>query len=292
MTVDETDLASLVRAGRQAGLDRLDAELLICSALGIDRARVLTRPEHCPTPEQRRRIRELFELRSQGVPFAHLVGRQGFRELELEVTADVLIPRPETELLVEMTLEALDAGPRRIADMGTGSGAIALALASARPEWSLIATDRSTAALEVALRNARATGLERQVRMIKSDWYSGLDSSHLPLDAIVSNPPYVKRQDPDLSDDVARHEPELALISGEDGLDALRVLIAGAPSRLCQGGRLLVEHGFDQGEAVRELMRAAGLAGIETRFDLAGHPRVTRAHTPEPPKPEPPGRGA
>jgi release factor glutamine methyltransferase len=287
MNGDHTDLASLIRAGREAGLDRLDAELLIGSVLCIDRARILARPEHCPTLSQRRMILELFELRSRGIPFAHLVGRQGFMELDLEVTPDVLVPRPETELLVEMTLEVLGTEPRRIADLGTGSGAIALALARVRPRWSLVAVDRSPAALEIARRNALATGLDRQVRLMESDWYAGLGVDDLPLDAIVSNPPYVKRDDPDLAEDVARHEPELALISGDDGLDALRLLIAGAPSRLCQGGWILVEHGFDQGEAVRERMRAAGLEDIETRTDLAGHPRATRARTPDAPEPEP-----
>jgi release factor glutamine methyltransferase len=285
MTPDATDLAGLVRAGREAGLDRLDAELLIVSVLGFGRARILAHPEHAPTGDQRQRILELFEHRIRGVPFAQLVGRQGFRELDLEVTADVLIPRPETELVIEMTLEVLDAGPQRLADLGTGSGAIALALANARPEWRLIATDRSPAALEVARRNVSATGLGRQVRLIESDWYTDLDASDMPLDTIVSNPPYVKRHDPELSEDVARHEPALALISGDDGLDALRTLVAGAPSRLRQGGWLLVEHGFDQGAGVRDLMHTAGMTAIETRSDLAGHPRATRARTR-------PGRGA
>lgn len=280
MTADRVDLASLVRTARGAGIDRLDAELLIGSVLGIDRAWILARPDHSPTAEQRRRIIDLLDQRGRGVPFAQLTGRQGFRDLDLEVTADVLIPRPETELLVEMTLEVLDAGSQRVADLGTGSGAIALALAQARPEWSLIAVDRSPAALKVARRNTRAAGLDRQVRIIESDWYDDLDPRHFPLDAIVSNPPYVKRNDPDLADDVARHEPELALFSGDDGLDALRILVAGAPSRLRPAGWLLVEHGFDQGKAVRDLMRTAGLTEIETQRDLAGHPRTTRARTP------------
>lgn len=285
MARDATDLAGLVRAGREAGLDRLDAELLICSALSIDRARILAHPDQVPTDEQRRTILDLFERRSRGVPFAHLVGRQGFRELDLEVTPDVLIPRPETELLIEMTLEVLDAGPKRVADLGTGSGAIALALASARPPWELIASDRSRAALRIARRNAVAAGLDRQVRFAESDWYADLDAHQSPLDAIVSNPPYVKRDDPDLAEDVARHEPETALVSGNDGLDALRVIVSGAPSLLRQDGWLLVEHGFDQGDAVRTLMRDAGFTAIETRGDLAGHPRATRGRMP-------PGEGA
>lgn len=280
MIPDAVDLAGLVRTARDAGIDRLDAELLICSVLHIDRARIFARPDHVPTAEQRRVIIDLLDQRARGIPFAYLVGHQGFRDLDLEVTTDVLIPRPETELLVDMTLEVLDAGPQRVADLGTGSGAIALALIHARPDCSLLAVDRSPAALEVARRNIRATHLSRQIQTIESDWYADIGSRHLPLDAIVSNPPYVKRKDPDLAQDVALHEPELALISGDDGLDALRTIISGAPSRLRQGGWLLVEHGFDQSGTVRELMRTAGLTEIGTQRDLAGHPRATRARKP------------
>ena len=283
MIPDAVDLAGLLRNAQEAGIDRLDAELLICNALHIDRARIFTRPGHVPAVKQRRVIIDLLEQRARGIPFAYLVGRQGFRDLDLEVTTDVLIPRPETELLVDMTLGVLDAGPQRVADLGTGSGAIALALIHARPDCSLLAVDRSPAALEVARRNIHATHLSRQIETIESDWYANIGSWHLPLDAIVSNPPYVKRNDPDLAQDVALHEPELALISGDDGLEALRIIISGAPSRLRQGGWLLVEHGFDQSGTVRELMGTAGLTDIETQRDLAGHPRATRARKPADP---------
>jgi len=203
------------------------------------------------------------------------VGRQGFRELDLEVTADVLIPRPETELVIEMTLEVLDAGPQRLADLGTGSGAIALALANARPEWRLIATDRSPAALEVARRNVSATGLGSQVRLIESDWYTGLDASDMPLDTIVSNPPYVAANDPHLEHGDIRFEPEIALASSPDGLWHLRALVESARSKLSDDGWLLLEHGYDQAAAVRELFRVNGYENIESRRDLAGIERVT-----------------
>ena len=257
---------------------RRDAEVLVAHVLGSTRAYLYAHADDVLAEAADARIRELLAARGRGEPVAYLVGYREFWNLRLAVTPAVLIPRPETELLVELALERMP--PRaRVVDLGTGSGAIALAIKSERADCSVVATDMSEAALDVARANALALGLQIDIR--RGDWYVALDDTPSTpsdgptraFDVIVSNPPYVAANDPHLESLVS--EPELALAGGPDGLAALRTIIAGAPTRLAVGGTLLVEHGYEQGSAVRDLFAAAGFAAVETHRDGAGHQRVT-----------------
>src|SRR5690606_17782869 len=199
-------------------------------------------------------FRALVARREAGEPVAYLVGRRGFWTLDLAVTPDTLIPRPETELLVEQALARIAPGvPARVADLGTGSGAIALAIASERPLARVVATDRSEAALAVARANASTHGLHGRVEFRAGDWFAPVAGER--FDLVASNPPYIADGDPHLGQGDLRHEPASALSSGADGLDAIRVLVASAPVHLVPGGWLLLEHGFDQARAVRSLLR-------------------------------------
>ncbi len=265
-------LASASR--RLGGADaRLDAELLLAHALGVSRARLYAWPEEEPDTVQRATFERLVEAREQGEPIAYLTGRREFWSLELRVTPHVLIPRHETELLVELALERI---PRdrafRIADLGTGSGAIALALARERPLARVTATDASATALDVARGNAERLGVGN-VGFAAGDWYAALGDAR--FDLIVSNPPYVAADDAHLAQGDLRFEPASALASGADGLDAIRHIVAGAPAHLVDGGALLLEHGFDQSVRVRALLDAAGFVDVRSVRDAAGHERVT-----------------
>jgi protein-(glutamine-N5) methyltransferase, release factor-specific len=252
---------------------RLEAELLLTAATGWTRTALLAWPERILDPAAAERFAALLARRLTGEPIAYILGRQTFWTLELRVTPDTLIPRPETELLIEIALDRLAAQrPVQVADLGTGSGAIAAALASERPDWRLIATDRSAQALAVARDNFRLLGLE-QIRCLQMDWLRALASD--TLDAILSNPPYIAEQDPHLGRGDLRFEPRLALTPGGDGLDAIRAIAADAGRCLHPGGLLAVEHGFDQAERVRRILAQSGLQAIETHRDLAGLERVT-----------------
>src|SRR6185312_15239860 len=221
----------------------------------------------------------LVARRAAGEPVAYLTGRRGFWTLELEVTPATLIPRPETELLVELALERL---PRdmacRVADLGTGSGAIALAIASERPQAQVVATDASADALAVARRNAQRQGFGN-VRFVQGDWLAPLAGERFAL--IVSNPPYIEAADPHLARGDLRYEPAAALASGADGLDDIRRIIADAPAHLEAGGWLLFEHGWNQGDAARALLREAGYAQVFTAQDLEARDRVSGGKTGE-----------
>ncbi|KAF1013924.1 MAG: Release factor glutamine methyltransferase [Stenotrophomonas maltophilia] len=213
--------------------------------------------------------------RAAGEPVAYLTGRRGFWTLDLEVDASTLIPRPETELLVELALARLaEDRPLQLADLGTGSGAIALALASERPRAQVLATDASSGALAVATRNAAHHALAN-VRFVQggSDWYAPLKGAR--FDLIASNPPYIASSDPHLAQGDLRYEPATALASGHDGLDDIRALAAGAHAHLLPVGWLLLEHGWDQGEPIRALLDAAGLVQVQTVQDLEQRDRVT-----------------
>jgi release factor glutamine methyltransferase len=238
---------------------------------------------HATDPLALRHVETFFTLaqrRRDGEPIAYLTGMREFFGLPLMVDRSVLIPRPETETLVEAGLQWLDAGrARRVLDLGTGSGAIALAIAHQRPRADVVGVDSSAAALVVAARNAERLKLAN-VRWLQSDWYQRLHELAGPFDVIASNPPYVAEGDPHLSEGDVRFEPAAALRAGPDGLSALRVVVAGAPARLVAGGALVVEHGFDQAEAVRALVQAAGLENPRTWRDLAGIPRVCVAIKP------------
>jgi release factor glutamine methyltransferase len=238
---------------------------------------VIAHPERALDGAAAARLEALVGERARGVPLAYLLGERGFRGLLLTVNPDVLIPRGDTETLVEVALDAPVPERARILGLGTGSGAVALALAAARPHWTITATDRSPAALAVARGNGERLGLGN-VGWREGDWFAAVADAR--FDLIVSNPPYVATDDPELAADVAAFEPAAALFAGPDGLDAIRRIAADAPTRLLPGGTLALEHGHRQGEAVRALLAAAGLEAVDTRPDLAGRPRVTSGRRP------------
>lgn len=259
-------------------LDPVDLRILLCHALGLTRTELITRGERRLDAGEARRLSALLERRLAGEPVAYLVGEREFRGLAFAVTPDVLIPRPETELLVDLALERLSPGPPRprLLDLGTGSGAIAVTIAHERPNADVVATDASAAALEVAGHNARRHGARLTLR--QADWYAALGDER--FDVIVSNPPYIAAGDVHLSQGDLRFEPPSALTDGADGLSALRKIIAGAPRHLRQGGWLLLEHGYDQAAAVRALLIAAGLGAVHSREDLAGIERASGGRLP------------
>jgi len=255
----------------QSGLVPIDGQVLLAHVVARDRAWLAA---HRDEPLARTQAEAFFALakrRRAGEPVAYLTGVREFYGLVLAVTPAVLIPRPETETLVELALAWLPKDRAvRVLDLGTGSGAIALALAHERPEAHLVATDMSADALAVARGNARRLRLSN-VEFVASDWYAGVDGT---FDAIVSNPPYVAPDDPHLREGDLRYEPQAALVSGDEGLAALRVIVEGAAARLAPGGALAVEHGYAQSEAVQAMLREAGLADVTVRRDLAGIARV------------------
>ncbi len=271
------DEANRQLAGR-TGNPRLDAELLLAHCLGVGRSHLYARPECGIAPNAVDSYRELLAQRVAGVPLAYLLGEKEFWSLSLRVSPDTLIPRPETELLVEMALSRLQ-GAERIAELGTGCGAIAIALAHELPAASITATEQSTAALEVARANAvtHDAGRIHFVRGNIDDWFEPLGSQ--AFDLILSNPPYVADADAGFNHGEIRFEPRTALAAGPDGLDALQAIIAGVGPYLHHGGWLLLEHGADQGQAVRAALEAAGFCDIETRCDLAGLERATAGRT-------------
>lgn len=274
-TVRELLAESAARlAGRAGDGARAEAEILVAHGLGCDRTALWARPEAAVPPATAAACRELVQRRAAGEPVAYLTGRRGFWTLDLEVTPAVLIPRPETELLVEQALAAFPAdAPVRLADLGTGSGAIALAVAAERPAWRILATDASPDALAVARRNAARLGLDG-VAFRLGDWAGALGPDER-FEVVVSNPPYVAAGDPHLGEGDLPWEPRAALVAGPDGLDAVRRLVPAAVPHLAAGGWLLLEHGADQGEAVRTLLARAGLGDVHTVPDLAGLDRVS-----------------
>jgi len=259
---------SLLHEGRQAGLPRLETQLLLGHVLSQSRTWLLAHDEDAVPEAAVSRYRDLVARRQDQVPIGYLLGRHEFHGLALEVGPGVLDPRPDTETLVDWALETLrdrsTALPApRCADLGTGSGAIALALKAAHPAADVVATDVSIEALTFARRNAERLALN--VAFTESDWWRGL--SGLQFDLVVSNPPYIAGDDPHLA--ALRHEPIGALTPGGDGLGALRRIVEGSAMHLVSGGWLLLEHGHDQAGAVRELLRAAGYLEVATRTDLA-----------------------
>ena len=251
----------------------LDAELLLCSVLRCDRARLYARPEQGLSQTQAALFDERIEQRAEGRPIAYLLGKKEFWSLALSVSKDTLIPRPETELLVERALALLPAGcAREVLDAGAGSGAIAIAIAKERPASRIVAVDNSPAALTIARKNIAAHGL-RRIKLIQADW---LNFKHeRPYDLIVSNPPYIAADDPHLKRGDLRFEPRAALVAGQDGLAAIRQLVPGAAPHLKPGGWLLLEHGWRQGRAVRALFKAARFGRVGTLRDHNRLERVT-----------------
>lgn len=262
-----TTLGALQRAPL---LDPVDQRILVCHALGISRTALITQSERALNAQEAAGIAALLQRRADGEPVAYIVGQREFFGLPFETTPAVLIPRPDTELLVELALERLP--PRgKVLDMGTGSGAIAVAIAHHRPDAAVTALDVSTEALAVATRNAQRNGAS--VRLLHSDWYGAVAGEQ--FDLIVSNPPYIADGDCHLSEGDLRFEPSGALTDFADGLSALRTIIAGAPARLAPGSWLLMEHGYDQSAAVRALLSAAGYTEVQSWQDLAGIERVS-----------------
>ena len=269
MTVSEA-----ISAATAAGLERLDAQLLLLHTLDRaqgDRAWLLAHDtDELPKALQVRHA-QLCERRATGEPLAYIVGHKEFFGLDLVVDKRVLVPRPDTETLVEWAIELLPAdGAPKVIDLGCGSGAIALAIKHSRPRAEVHATDASTDALDVSRNNA--TRLSLDVRFLQRSWLEGIDGGY---DLIVSNPPYIAAEDPHLAG--LAHEPLAALAAGADGLDDLRAIISQAPANLRPGGWLLLEHGWDQATAVRELLTAAGFQEACSRRDLAGIERCSGA---------------
>lgn len=281
-----TDVGSLLSAAagrlrgglaqRPDGTPQLDAELLLAHALGVSRTRLRSHPEESAPEAAVARFERLIERRAAGEPVAYLLGHKEFWTLRLTVSPAVLVPRPETELLVERALQLHPRVSAQVADLGTGSGAIALALARERPLWRVTATDVSAEALAIARANAAALGLAR-VRFVEGSWFSGL--SGRTFDLVASNPPYVSGDDPALNS--LSYEPRLALTPGADALVCLREIIRAAPGYLVRGGWLLLEHGATQTSAVASELAARGFVTVRSHRDLAGHERMTEGQWPK-----------
>jgi release factor glutamine methyltransferase len=269
-------VSALLEAGRGLLADqpagRLETEILLSEVLQTGRAWLYANPEYAVQPSQAARFLDLAGRRNRGEPIAYLTGRREFWSLFLKVTADVLIPRPETELLVETVLGFVTPESRwRIADLGTGSGAIALAIATERPLCEVHATDLSPTALDIARENG-ANIVPDRISFHQGSWLEPLAGC---FHVIVSNPPYIAANDPHLAQGDSRFEPSGALVAGTDGLEAIRTIARDAGSYLEPGGLLVFEHGYDQGNKVRELLESLGYEGVTTRKDLEQRERVT-----------------
>ena len=263
-------VADVLAGARTRGVDRLDAQLLLAHVLRQQRSWLLANDECTLSADQLEQVHDLIDRRAGGEPLAYLVGAKEFHGLSLHVSSAVLVPRPDTETLVDWALELMrDATAPSVLDMGTGSGAIALALKHRHPEARVTALDASAEALAVARGNAER--LQLDIPLLVSDWWHSVAGQR--FDFIVSNPPYIAGNDVHLA--ALRHEPLMALTPGGDGLGALRHLIAGAPQHLESGAWLLLEHGHDQAAAVAELLREQHFVSVTTRHDLAGHGRCT-----------------
>lgn len=272
--------ASQMLAALADGSPRLEAELLLAHVLERPRTYLLTWPERVPESTQAAQFADLLRRRAGGEPLAYILGHREFWSLDLRVTPDVLIPRPDTELLVETALElgAQIGHTLDVADLGTGSGAIAAALAAERPHWRICATDISAAALAVAKDNFQNRGLNN-IEALLGPWCQALPPRR-QFDLLASNPPYIADLDPHLDRGDVRHEPRSALAAGADGLDDLRIIAQQATGHLKPGGWLLMEHGFEQGPDLRRILEQAGFGNVQTRRDLAGHERVSGGRQP------------
>ncbi|WP_440965318.1 peptide chain release factor N(5)-glutamine methyltransferase [Massilia sp. GER05] len=261
-------------AAVQAGLplDPLENRILLCEATGLSRVQLITQGDRALTPDEASRLDDLVARRLRGEPIAYIVGRREFFGLAFRVGPAVLIPRPDTELLVDLSLERLPDNAPRLLDMGTGSGAIAVAVAHTRPDADVTALDVSPDALAVAQANAAANGA--RVRFLESSWFDALAAGET-FDVIASNPPYIAAGDEHLVQGDLRFEPVGALTDHADGLAALRIIIQGSPRHLAPGGWLLLEHGYDQAAAVRALLADAGFTNVQSWRDLAGIERVS-----------------
>lgn len=269
---------TLANLMRQAPLPALEMRILASHALALSRVQLITQSERPFSGAEALRLENLMRRRLAGEPIAYLVGEREFFGLPFSVTPAVLIPRPDTELLVELALQRLPPAGRMV-DLGTGSGAIAVAIAHQRPDAHVTALDASAAALAVARQNADRNQVS--VRFLQSDWYAGLGSEQ--FDIVVSNPPYIEQNDPHLAQGDLRFEPADALTDHADGLSDLRAIVSGASRHLAEGGWLLMEHGYDQAQAVRALLAAQGFDQVQSWRDLAGIERVSGGTAPATP---------
>ncbi len=296
MTMPEQDIQTILHAASQqltqCGLTdspKLDAELLLCHALNVSRTYLFTWSDKIPEAKQLKKFPPLLEQRIKGHPIAHILGTREFWGLPLTVTQDTLIPRPDTETLVEVTLNLLQQqisppppikplNSTTLLDLGTGTGAIALALKSEHPQLSITAVDQSINALSVAQQNAK--NLQLTIQFLQSNWLSAFKTPQQTFDYIVSNPPYIEESDPHLTQGDVRFEPLSALTSGKDGLNDIRTIAQHAKSHLNSQGWLLIEHGYNQADAVADIFNANGLINTQLKRDLAGNPRVTLGQKP------------
>jgi release factor glutamine methyltransferase len=261
------NLASLLAASELAPID---AQVLAAHALGVARSSLLADLQRPLAEDEARRVERLFHRRRGGEPVAYLTGEREFFGLSLAITPDVLIPRPETEILVAIALELAPSGAR-VLDLGTGSGAVAIAIAHEEPDMEVVAVDASADALAVARENARRHAAT--IRFVYGQWFAGLGGDR--FDIVVANPPYIAAGDSHLEQGDLRFEPRDALVGGLDGLDAIRAIVARAKDHLVPGGWLVFEHGYDQAERCRSLLAMYGYADVQTWPDLADIPRVT-----------------
>ncbi len=283
----DMQIGELIRLASQRLQDssdspRLDAELMLGLVLRKSRAQLYTYSDSVVGTDDQALFAELLRKRLEHTPIAHITGLRDFWTLTLKVTPDTLVPRPETEILVEQALAKLPANETcSVLDLGTGSGAVVLSIGSERPHAILHATDLSSDALEVAAQNSDCC--EQQVTWHQGDWFDALDTTTATMrfDMIVSNPPYIGLDETGLTDPELMFEPDIALYSGADGLDAIRVIVDGAGAHLVPGGWLLLEHGLLQGQAIRELLAIHNFTEITTVFDLSGLPRVTSGRLPQ-----------
>jgi release factor glutamine methyltransferase len=260
---------------KNAPLDALETRILLTHAMGLTRVQLITQSERELTAAEAQRLSALFQRRVDGEPIAYIIGEREFFGLPFHVSPDVLIPRPETELLVELAVERLPQNGR-VLDMGTGSGAIAVSIAHTRTDARVTAIDVSASALAVAQQNAVRNAVN--VVFLQSDWYDAADNRQ--FDVIAANPPYIVKDDVHLSQGDLRFEPIGALTDHADGLSALRTIIGGARQHLAPGGWVLMEHGYDQAAAVRELLLAQGFSDVQSWKDLASIERVTGGKAP------------
>ncbi len=251
---------------------RLDTEILLAKAVQKPRTFLYTWAEKNLSDSEKKQFEHWFDQRLSGKPIAYIIGEREFWSLELQVNDSTLIPRPDTELLVETALEILPQTPQTVLDLGTGTGAIALALASERPQWSITAVDNSVAAVHLAIENCRRLGFTN-IEITRSDWYYNVGQKQ--FDAIVSNPPYIDEGDPHLKVGDVKFEPHSALVANNKGLSDIQTIIEQSHRYLNPQGYLMIEHGWKQGEDVRGLLRAENFSDVETRKDLSGNERVS-----------------
>lgn len=280
ITINDSLLAATKQLISISDTALLDAEILLALVLKCSRAHLRAWPEKTLTAAQHAEYSALIQRRLKGEPIAYIVGHKEFWSLDLQVTSDTLIPRADTECIVNCVLDKFYADTKlHIADLGTGSGAIALALAKERPLWNIVATDIQPNALHVAQINANKLNI-KNTQFIQGNWCKSLENLGL-FDVIISNPPYIAENDPHLVIGDVKFEPQSALVSGQDGLDDIRIIISQAVHYLFPGGWLFLEHGYDQNQKIHALFKNSGYINIVTVFDLAGQPRVTSAQFPK-----------